>query len=208
VQVLLVDSYPMVRAALGGLIEQHLPGARVTGVDSVPAARAALAQSVPRLVLLDLKLEGGLELLTQIQYQHLMLPVVVISGSGETEDALVALRAGAHGYLPASSDIDTLIEALKLVLHGGTYVPELKPLADEPDEPAVTEDDELAALPLTPRQRHVLRLLKQGLSNKLIARELGLSPDTVKDHVAAVLKALGVSSRTQAALVATRKNRL
>ncbi|MFS9599383.1 response regulator transcription factor, partial [Klebsiella variicola] len=64
-----------------------------------------------------------------------------------------------------------------------------------------------AELPLTPRQKHVLHLLTQGLSNKLIARELGVSVDTVKDHVAAVFKALGVSSRTQAVLVATQKAR-
>jgi DNA-binding NarL/FixJ family response regulator len=62
-------------------------------------------------------------------------------------------------------------------------------------------------LPLTPRQKHVLNLLTQGLSNKLIARELGVSVDTVKDHVAAVLKALGVSSRTQAVVAATQKSR-
>ena len=76
-----------------------------------------------------------------------------------------------------------------------------------PHTPAVQAPQDWDHLPLTPRQKRVLQLLTQGLSNKLIARELGVSVDTVKDHVAAVLKALGVSSRTQAVVAATQKVR-
>lgn len=208
-RVLLVDAFPMVRAALTGLVEQHFAGAQVQGVDSVAAARAALAQSVPRLVLLDLRIDGGFELLQQIHREHLLLPVVVISGSEDTEEALQALGAGAMGYVPERSDLNTLVQALHLVLAGGTYVPPLKPRVDEAPAPASAEAPrpEWSELPLTPRQKHVLHLLTQGLSNKLIARELGVSVDTVKDHVAAVLKALGVSSRTQAVVVATQTRR-
>ncbi|MBA4218368.1 MAG: response regulator transcription factor [Proteobacteria bacterium] len=209
-RVLLVDAFPMVRAALTGLVEQHFAGAQVQGVDTVAAARAALAQGLPRLVLLDLRVEGGFELLQELHRDHLMLPVVVVSGSDDTEDALRALGAGAMGYVPERSDLPTLVQALQLVLAGGTYVPALKPRADDaPAAPtaAPSAAPEWAELPLTPRQKHVLHLLTQGLSNKLIARELGVSVDTVKDHVAAVFKALGVSSRTQAVLVATQKAR-
>lgn len=209
-RVLLIDAFPMVRAALTGLIEQHFAGAQVLGVDSVAAARAALQESVPRLVLLDLHVEGGFELLQQIHREHLLLPVVVISGSDDTEEALQALGAGAMGYVPERSDLNTLVQALHLVLAGGTYVPPLKPRGD--DAPAAAPSavppmPDWAELPLTPRQKHVLHLLTQGLSNKLIARELGLSVETVKDHVAAVFKALGASSRTQAVLIATQKSR-
>jgi DNA-binding NarL/FixJ family response regulator len=205
-RVLLVDAFPMVRAALTGLIEQHFSGALVQGVDNVAAARAALAQAMPRIVLLDLKVDGGFELLQQIHREHLLLPVVVVSGSDDTEDALQALGAGAMGYVPQRSDLDTLVQALQLVLAGGTYVPPLKRLVDEAPAPRMEQaQPDWAHLPLTPRQKHVLHLLTQGLSNKLIARELGVSVDTVKDHVAAVLKALGVSSRTQAVVVATQK---
>lgn len=207
-RVLLVDAFPMVRAALTGLVEQHFAGAQVQGVDTVAAARAALSQSVPRLVLLDLRVEGGFELLQEIHREHLMLPVVVVSGSDDTEDALQALGAGAMGYVPERSDLNTLVQALQLVLAGGTYVPPLKPRADESPPAAVASPvPDWAELPLTPRQKHVLHLLTQGLSNKLIARELSVSVDTVKDHVAAVFKALGVSSRTQAVVVATQKTR-
>jgi DNA-binding NarL/FixJ family response regulator len=209
-KVLLVDAFPMMRAALTGLIEQHFAGAQVQGVDSVAAARAALGQAVPRLVLLDLHVDGGFELLQQIHREHLLLPVVIVSGSDETEDALQAIGAGAMGYVPGRSDLNTLVQALHLVLAGGTYVPPLKPRSDGAPAPAATAASaapDWAELPLTPRQKHVLHLLTQGLSNKLIARELGVSVDTVKDHVAAVLKALGVNSRTQAVVIATQKAR-
>ena len=206
-RVLLVDAFPMVRAALTGLIEQHFAGAQVQGVDSVAAARTALDQAIPRLVLLDLHVEGGFELLQQIHREHLLLPVVVISGSDDTEEALQALGAGAMGYVPERSDLNTLVQALHLVLAGGTYVPPLKPRVE--DTPAAANAaapmPDWAELPLTPRQKHVLHLLTQGLSNKLIARELGVSVETVKDHVAAVFRALGASSRTQAVLIATQK---
>ncbi len=89
-------------------------------------------------------------------------------------------------------------------------MPPLKPRSDDvpaPPPTASTAAPDWAELPLTPRQKHVLHLLTQGLSNKLIARELGVSVDTVKDHVAAVLKALGVNSRTQAVVIATQKTR-
>lgn len=207
-RVLLVDGFPMVRAALTGLIEQHFAGAQVQGVDNVAAARAALDQAIPRLVLLDLHLDGGFELLQQIHREHLLLPVVVISGSDDTEDALQALGAGAMGYVPERSELNTLVQALHLVLAGGTYVPPLKPRVDDTPAPVVAAPvPDWADLPLTPRQKHVLHLLTQGLSNKLIARELGVSLDTVKDHVAAVLKALGVNSRTQAVVAAQKTQR-
>ncbi|MDG0853252.1 response regulator transcription factor [Roseateles puraquae] len=205
-KVLLVDGFPMVRAALTGLIEQHFGGAQVQGVDTVDAARQSLAQALPRLVLLDLRVPGGFELMEEIHQTHLLLPVVVISGSDDTDDALRALSSGAMGYVPERSDLDTLVQALHLVLAGGTYVPPLKPRVDETAAAApASPTPDWGALPLTPRQKHVLHLLTQGLSNKLIARELGVSVDTVKDHVAAVLKALGVASRTQAVVVATQR---
>ena len=207
-KVLLIDAFPMVRAALTGLIDQQFPGAEVQGVDSVAAARAALDRALPDLVLLDLRIDGGLDFLVEVHHDRLLLPIAVISGSEETHDAVQALGAGASGYVPERSDLSTLAEALHLVLAGGIYVPPLRQDADAPPGAVVVPmPPDWGDLPLTPRQKNVLKLLTQGLSNKLIARELGLSVETVKDHVAAVLRALGVTSRTQAVVVATRNSR-
>jgi len=209
-KILLVDAFPMVRAAVTGLIEQHFAGAQVQGVDTDAAARAALRNDLPDLLLLDLRLDGGAELLREVHREHALLPVVVISGTDRPEDALHALGAGASGYVPERSDLGTLVQALHLVLEGGTYVPTLAPLAAGAPAPsaatgAAAVPADWPELPLTPRQKHVLHLLTQGMSNKLIAREMGVSVETVKDHVTAVLRALGANSRTQAVLIATQK---
>jgi len=131
--------------------------------------------------------------------------VLVISGGDDVAEALrIVVGLGAMGYVPERSDMATLAHALRLMLAGGIHVPPLKPSTGGEPAAELTVPD-WPTLPLTPRQKDVLRLLTQGLPNKLIARELGVSVETVKDHVAAILKAMGVSSRTQAVVAATRK---
>lgn len=203
-RVLLVDAFPMVRAAITGLLEQEFKGARVQGVDNADAAWAVLADQRPDVVLLDLRVQGGPELLQRIDRERLPAPVLVISGGDDIAEALRIVGLGAMGYVPERSDMATLAHALRLVLAGGVYVPPLKPSADGEPASVLTVPD-WTTLPLTPRQKDVLRLLTQGMPNKLIARELGVSVETVKDHVAAILKAMGVSSRTQAVVAATRR---
>ncbi len=164
-----------------------------SGVDSLEAAREALAQRPPSLMLLDSRIDGGLELLQQLGRQHPLLPVVVVLGSADAAPALQALGAHGTGHEPGDGDIELLGQALYLALAGVTGRPPPMPNASD-GERVVAPSDDRAGLPLT-----------QGLSNKSIARELGVSVETVKDHVAAVLKALGVGSRTRAAVVATQK---
>jgi DNA-binding NarL/FixJ family response regulator len=125
------------------------------------------------------------------------------------------------GFVPKRSSNETLSDALRMVMSGGIFVPPMTMGADGPADsflppglassgglhhthPAVPAQPALEALGLTPRQRDVLSLLLKGQPNKLIARELGLSVETVKDHVAAVLRALNVSSRTQAVLAVSQ----
>jgi DNA-binding NarL/FixJ family response regulator len=135
-----------------------------------------------------------------------------------------AIDAGAMGFVPKRASNETLFEALHMVMSGGIYVPPMT-MGSEPGAklegdtvPSVlrvlgeasqdsgfhTNSVPLAELGLTPRQTDVLALLLKGHANKLIARDLNLSVETVKDHVAAVLRALGVSSRTQAVLAVSQ----
>src|SRR4030095_12386182 len=118
---------------------------------------------------------------------------------------------GAMGFVPKRASNETLQEALHVVMQGGIYVPQMSmseaaaPVAGDPASFAAQHSAAaMAAFKLTPRQTDVLALLLRGMSNKLIARELNLSVETVKDHVAAVLRALGVNSRTQAVLAVSQ----
>ena len=176
----------------------------------------------------------GFEVLSEFRSTYPALPVVVVSASDRASDVIRAIDLGAMGFVPKRSSNSALFEALRMVMSGGLYVPpnmlgldfhpapppsshtgdtvpsvmrpagNEAPLGDramaEPHQQAAS----LAKVGLTPRQSEVLALLLQGLPNKLIARELNLSVETVKDHVAAVLRALGVSSRTQAVLAVSQ----
>jgi DNA-binding NarL/FixJ family response regulator len=155
------------------------------------------------------------------------LPVVVVSASDRASDVIRAIDLGAMGFVPKRASNDILFQALRQVMSGGIYVPPMTLGADAgaasrsaEAPPAVARrvgseaaaadyqtQPPLASLGLTPRQTDVLALLLQGKPNKLIAREMGLSVETVKDHVAAVLRALGVSSRTQAVLAVSQITR-
>lgn len=214
-KVLLVDDHPLILAALKAMIEQMTPGVAVTAVSSARAARDTLFLAHDfDLVLLDLQLEDadGFELLTEVRRKHSQMPVVVISGSDRSSDVIRAIDLGAMGFLPKRMSTEELAHALRLVMAGGIFVPTMSSGAELIDEhqtagprsghgalPAQATPS-FEELGLTPRQTDVLQLLLQGKSNKDIARRLGLSVETIKDHVQAVFRALGVNSRTQAVL--------
>jgi len=142
---------------------------------------------------------------------------VVISASDRASDVIQAIDLGAMGFVPKRASNDTLVDALRLVMAGGIYVPAMHlgsqagpssraaspaiPVAETATYQVTPSFEELG---LTPRQADVLTQLLQGKPNKEIARRLGLSVETVKDHVQAVLRALGVSSRTQAVLAVSQ----
>lgn len=211
-KVLLVDDHPLILSALKAMIESLSPGVVVNAVSSAREARFTLrAQQDHDLMLLDLQLgdANGFELLTEVRQSDPELSVVVLSSSDRASDVIQAIDLGAMGFLPKRMTTEDLADALRLVIAGGIFVPTMSvnPVrdADEPEPPAPPPagHDSLPSfeeLGITPRQADVLMLLLQGKSNKDIARRLGLSVETIKDHVAAVLRALGVSSRTQAVL--------
>lgn len=163
-----------------------------------------LAQSQPDfdLVLLDLGLPDvdGFAGLTALREHAPSVPVVVLSGSEDPADIQAALNAGAAGYIPKSASPAVILGALQVVLAGGVYIP-----SRALERPTVGSQAHLALL--TPRQRDVLTLLAQGKSNKQIGETLGLTEATVKQHVSAILKTLGVTNRTQAVLAGRRLSR-
>jgi DNA-binding NarL/FixJ family response regulator len=134
--------------------------------------------------------------------------VVVVSSSSRRSDIIGALDAGAHGYIPKMLGIAELREALALVLQGVIYVPpsvaDLTSAGAEPPVDLPGARAKPAKVALTPRQRQVLELVVQGKSNKEMARALNLGEGTVKIHMAALFRALGVTSRAGAAAAGAR----
>lgn len=177
---------------------------------------------------------NGFDLLEEFRAAYPAVPVVVVSASERTSDVIRAIDSGAMGFVPKSSSQAELHHALGMVMTGSMYVPPAMlglpfgshraPAGDTVPGVMRTGGGDTGTVPLgaaarpephqkvpslqdvglTPRQAEVLGLLLQGLPNKLIARQLNLSVETVKDHVAAVLRALGVSSRTQAVLAVSQ----
>ncbi len=229
-KVLLIDDHPLILSALQSVIEGLGSDTTVVGAGSAREARDTLkADDNFDLVLLDLHLgdADGFDVLTDLRSRYPALPVVVVSASDRSSDVIRAIDAGAMGFVPKRASHETLFEALHMVMSGGIYVPPMT-MGSEPSAPKLDGDTvpsvlrrvrdhaddsgfqsggatpAMADLGLTPRQTDVLALLLKGYSNKLIARELNLSVETVKDHVAAVLRALNVSSRTQAVLAVSQ----
>jgi DNA-binding NarL/FixJ family response regulator len=221
-KVLLVDDHPLILSALQTIIGGLGDDVNVhTGASAREARETLQADPDFDLVLLDLQLgdADGFELLSELREAYPALPVVVVSASDRASDVIRSIDMGAMGFVPKRATNETLFEALRLVMSGGIYVPPMS-LGSEPREQLRQGGDTvpdvmrhvgdyqqaptLEALGLTARQHDVLLLLLQGKPNKHIARELNLSVETIKDHVAAVLRALGVSSRTQAVLAVSQ----
>jgi len=222
-KVLLIDDHPLILSALQSVIQGLGDDVTVVGAASARAARDTLkARPDFDLVLLDLSLgdADGFDVLAEFRTAYPALPVVVVSASDRTSDVIRAIDLGAMGFVPKRASNDTLFEALRMVMSGGIYVPPMTMGAEQPSERYGAGDlgavrqgardagfqtaPAIGSLGLTPRQTDVLSLLLKGQPNKLIARELGLSVETVKDHVAAVLRALNVSTRTQAVLAVSQ----
>lgn len=228
-KALLIDDHPLILSALQAVIQGLGTHVNVVGVGTACEARATLAADPEfDLVLLDLQLgdADGFDLLAELRTAYPALPVVVVSASDRSDDVIRAIDLGAMGFVPKRASNETLFEALHTVMSGGVYLPPMTmtfgpgqaPSAAPAQAPrpgidgsrpqaargAVAPGKPLGTLGLTPRQTDVLGLLLKGQPNKLIARELNLSVETVKDHVAAVLRTLNVSSRTQAVLAVSQ----
>jgi DNA-binding NarL/FixJ family response regulator len=214
-KVLVVDDHALIRQGLRSLLAQLAGDAGPVEVQEASGYLEALqrieADPGLDLVMLDLRMPdvSGFAALADIEDRHPDLPVVIMTG--EEDPALVreAFEHGALGFIPKSSPPPVILAALRLVLSGGTYVPPqimASPPRTAPPAPKAAAPDTALAdnLGLTPRQSDVLALLLAGKSNKVISRDLNLAEGTVKNHVAAVLKALNVDTRVQAVIAAAR----
>ena len=213
-KVLVIDDHEMVRDGLRGVVEQlGAPGEDVVVLQAGNYTRGVdIAAQNPDLdlVLLDFNLPNveGFAALVDLQERFPELPVVMVSGQDDPGLVREALERGALGFIPKTSSAAVILNALRLVLSGGTYIPREAigaPRSPPPPTPAAANASDAAArLGITPRQAEVLALMLAGRPNKAICRELNLAEGTVKSHVAAVLKALNASNRVEAVIAASR----
>lgn len=196
-KILLVDDHPMFREGVASVLRAgDVPLEVLQAADGQDALRQLEAHADVNAMLLDLRMDGmaGMATLEQLRRHHPGLPCLVLSSSEEPEDVRRALRAGARGYCPKSSSPGTLLAALRLVMAGEVYVPPFMALAAH----EAAHGEPVDASGLTPRQHEVLQELGRGKSNKEIANALGMQEKTVKGHVSAIFRCLGVVHRLQA----------
>ncbi len=204
-KIIIADDHPLFRAALKQAVTQAVPEVEVIEADSLTALQETVEDhNDADLVLLDLHMPGtnGFTGLVFLRGQNPSMPVVVVSGSEEPRVMKRAIEYGASGFIPKSAPLDVISDAISAVLEGEIWLPQ-----EVADGDAVSDDDaEFAAklASLTPQQFRVLMMLTEGLLNKQIAYELSVSEATIKAHVTAILRKLGVHSRTQAVIEASR----
>jgi DNA-binding NarL/FixJ family response regulator len=210
-KLLLVDDHALLRDGLALMMAQEFRDLELLQAGTLADAHAALrAHPDVRLVLLDLGLPDGdgVEALPALREAAPGAMLVALSADEKRETVLAAIAAGASGYIPKTAQSGAMMEALRFVLAGGVYLPAgvLERRASERRDSgapgAVGRSPE--ELGLSPRQVDVLKLLVEGKSNKLIARDLLMSESTVKTHLEALFRRLGANSRTQAVVAAAR----
>lgn len=208
-KILIGDDHVLFREGLRRLLEQLRENATFAEASNFDELldMAASKDEAYDLVLTDLRMPGwpGFSGIGMLRDRQPNAKVVVISASEAQADVREALENGAAGYIPKSSSVKIMLSALDLIFSGGVYVPATVLREGlEPDHRGSggvipPTDPQLEQL-LTQRQREVLDRLREGKSNKQIAHELGLSEGTVKIHMTAIFKSLGVRNRTQAAM--------
>lgn len=200
-KILIIDDHALFREGLCYVLNEFEEELSVLEAPDFDSALYHVSETPDLdLVLLDLNIPGidGFTILNTFSKQYPALPVVIISASSQRSDMQQALDAGAVGYIPKNTTGIVMLNALHLILAGGIYVPPEMSQRLHPNQ----SNDKMPAL--TPRQRQVLRQIVEGSSNKVIASELDLSEATVKMHVTSIMKSLGVSNRTQAAMAAEK----
>lgn len=206
-KVLICDDQAIVRDGLAMLLKLE-PDIEVVGT-AEDGARAIemVAKEGPDLVLMDLKMPimNGVEATRQIRTRYPQVRVLVLTTFDNDEWVLDAIHAGASGYLLKDTPRDVLVKAIRGTVTGKTYLdPGVAGKILDRVSTHQTEPSGLVTSKLTEREIEILRLMAQGLNNKEISDHLFLSEGTVRNHVSSILEKLGVSDRTQAAVIAIR----
>lgn len=193
-RIILADDHPLFRAALSHAVAKVWPDAQIVEASSATEARREVELGAEAL-LLDLHMDdsNGLSALMDFRQDFPALPVAIISASEDPRVYDAASQLGAAAFIPKSASLELMREALCCLRDGDSWFPESK---------GGTDDDLARIASLTPAQRRILGQLGEGLLNKQIAYELDISEATVKAHITAIFRKLGVVNRTQAVLLA------
>ena len=204
-RIVIADDHPLVRGALAQAVAGAVPGADIVEAHDLESLTSELAKRGDAdLVLLDLTMPGvrGFSGLMVLRAEYPGVPVIVVSANEDRGIIRRCIEFGASGFVPKTTPIETMRNAIRKVLAGEIWTP--------PDVDLTGPlDSEIAALvrrmaSLTPQQVRVLMMVSSGLLNKQIAYELNVSEATIKAHVSAILTKLGVDSRTQAVIIAAK----
>ncbi|MDH5391802.1 MAG: response regulator [Gammaproteobacteria bacterium] len=204
----MIDDHALFRVGLQGLLEQRNIEVIAAIADGDEGIRLAQEQK-PDVILLDLRMpdNSGLDILSKIRENNIDIPVTILTTSNEEQDLREALNRGAQGYLLKDMEPDELVGALRDIVKGKNVVAQnmTDVLTRMAQGKSAESNVDAAFADLTPRETEILSLLAEGQSNKVIARNLGISDGTVKLHVKAILRKLNIHSRVEAAVIAVEK---
>ena len=203
--IVIADDHPLFRGALREAVASVVADAVIGEAGSFEDLTALLERETEvDLILLDLTMPGasGFSGLIYLRAQYPAIPVVIVSASDDSSTIRRSMDFGASGFIPKRFGVETLRDAIAKVMAGDVWIPADVDLAAASDPDLTRLRDRLVTL--TPQQVRVLMMLSEGLLNKQIAYELGVSEATIKAHVSAILQKLGVESRTQAVIAAAK----
>lgn len=217
IRVMIVDDHPLFRAGLRRVVEMEsdltIVGEAVNGQEALDKAR----ELNPEVILLDINLPilNGLQVARELTASNNKMAIIILTAYHDDEQMLHAIRAGASAYFPKDVDAQELIRAIHTAKQGNYVLNDAvlgKPqvatwLLNQFEQMQVTgsENSEFAFQPLSTREMEILACITRGQSNKEIAQQLGISRQTVKNHMTSILRKLAVNDRTQAAVYALRR---
>jgi len=203
--ILVIDDHPLFCDALALTLKSVLSLREIRTANTLSDGLAELGRGyTPDAVVLDLNLPdvSGVGGLLNLRRRLPGIPVVIVSALADNRTIAAVLAGGAAGFIPKDSDRDTLVQAFRKIWDGELYTPETYTPPENADSSGAAQREIAERLSsLTPQQTKILELLCEGKLNKQIAFELSIAETTVKAHVTAILRKLGVHSRTQAALI-------